>query len=176
LLVLEPVDLQDRLIAAGYRSLLAVHTSARDQAIGLHFWSKQPNAFGSADFPIARRVADHVALAVGDPEASARWYKDVLGFERKHADVWGSAPAFVSAGGTGLALFKVEGSPKPPPGRDVLTMRHVAFRVDGANFERAQQLLKERGLDVELQDHVVSRSIYFKDPDGHEIEITTYET
>ena len=64
LLVLEPVDLQDRLIAAGYRSLLAVHTSARDQAIGLHFWSKQPNAFGSGDFQVARRVADHVALAV----------------------------------------------------------------------------------------------------------------
>jgi len=64
LLVLEPADLQDRLIAAGYRSLLAVHTSARDQAIGLHFWSKQPNAFGAGDFPIARRVADHVALAV----------------------------------------------------------------------------------------------------------------
>jgi len=64
LLVLEPADLQDRLIAAGYRSLLAVHTSARDQAIGLHFWSKRPNAYSSKDFPVARRVADHVALAV----------------------------------------------------------------------------------------------------------------
>jgi transcriptional regulator with GAF, ATPase, and Fis domain len=64
LLVLEPDDLQARLVAAGYRSLLAVHTSARDQAIGLNFWSKRPNAFGSRDFPVARRVADHVALAV----------------------------------------------------------------------------------------------------------------
>jgi transcriptional regulator with GAF, ATPase, and Fis domain len=64
LLVVEPADLQDRLVAAGYRSLLAVHTSARDQAIGLNFWSKRPNAFSSGDFAVARRVADHVALAV----------------------------------------------------------------------------------------------------------------
>jgi transcriptional regulator with GAF, ATPase, and Fis domain len=64
LLVVEPADLQERLVAAGYRSLLAVHTSARDQAIGVTFWSKQPKAFGVRDFPVARRVADHVALAV----------------------------------------------------------------------------------------------------------------
>jgi transcriptional regulator with GAF, ATPase, and Fis domain len=64
LLVVEPADLQDRLVAAGYRSLLAVHTSARDQEIGINFWSKRPQAFGVRDFPIARRVADHVALAV----------------------------------------------------------------------------------------------------------------
>ena len=119
---------------------------------------------------------DHVALAVRDPEAAARWYQDVLGLERKHADVWGSVPAFVTSGGSGLALFKVEGSAKPRPGRDVLTMRHVAFRVDRANFAKAQEVLKARGFDVEFQDHVVSRSIYFRDPDGHEIEITTYET
>ena len=117
---------------------------------------------------------DHVALAVRDPEAAARWYKDVLGLERKHADVWGSLPAFVTSGGSGLALFKVEGPPKPPPGRDVLTMRHVAFQVDGANFAKAREALTARGIDVEFQDHVVSRSIYFRDPDGHEIEITTY--
>jgi transcriptional regulator with GAF, ATPase, and Fis domain len=64
LLVVEPADLQDRLVAAGYRSLLAVHTAARDQAIGLNFWSKRPHAFSARDFPVARRVADHVALAV----------------------------------------------------------------------------------------------------------------
>ena len=62
--VAEPADLQDRAVAAGYRSFLAVNTSARDQSIGLEFWSKQPHAFSAADVPIARRIADHVALAV----------------------------------------------------------------------------------------------------------------
>jgi transcriptional regulator with PAS, ATPase and Fis domain len=62
--VAEPVDLQERVLAAGYRSFLAVNTSARDQVMGLEFWSKRPHAFSAEDVPIARRIADHVALAV----------------------------------------------------------------------------------------------------------------
>jgi transcriptional regulator with GAF, ATPase, and Fis domain len=62
--VVEPADLPDRMVAAGYRSFLAVNTSARDQEMGLEFWSRQPHAFNAADVPIARRIADHVALAV----------------------------------------------------------------------------------------------------------------
>jgi transcriptional regulator with GAF, ATPase, and Fis domain len=62
--VVEPVDLQQRIVAAGYRSLLTVLTRAGDQEMGLGFWSKRPNAFGPADVPVARRIADHVALAV----------------------------------------------------------------------------------------------------------------
>jgi transcriptional regulator with GAF, ATPase, and Fis domain len=62
--VAEPADLHDRILEAGYRSLLTVHTSARDQVMGLQFWSKQPTAFRVEDVPIARRIADHVALAV----------------------------------------------------------------------------------------------------------------
>jgi transcriptional regulator with PAS, ATPase and Fis domain len=62
--IAEPADLQDRLVAAGYRSFLAVNASARDQELGVEFWSKQTNAFTVEDVPIARRIADHVALAV----------------------------------------------------------------------------------------------------------------
>ena len=62
--IVEPADLQQRLVAAGYRSFLAVMARARDQEMGLGFWSKRPHAFGSDDVPVARRIADHVALAV----------------------------------------------------------------------------------------------------------------
>jgi transcriptional regulator with GAF, ATPase, and Fis domain len=62
--VVEPADLRERIIAAGYRSFLAVLTRARDQEMGLGFWSKRPGAFGTGDVPVARRIADHVALAV----------------------------------------------------------------------------------------------------------------
>jgi transcriptional regulator with GAF, ATPase, and Fis domain len=62
--IAEPADLHDRVVAAGYRSFLAVNTSARDQSMGLEFWSKRPHAFSVEDVPIARRIADHVALAV----------------------------------------------------------------------------------------------------------------
>jgi transcriptional regulator with PAS, ATPase and Fis domain len=49
---------------AGYRAALAVYTRARDQAMALGFWSKRPRAFDRRDVPMARRIADHVALAV----------------------------------------------------------------------------------------------------------------
>src|SRR6266853_149795 len=64
LTVVEPADLQARLVEAGYRSWLSVHTSVRDQEMGVSFWSKRVAAFSAKDFPVARRVADHVALAV----------------------------------------------------------------------------------------------------------------
>lgn len=119
---------------------------------------------------------DHVALAVRDVGASVRWYTTVLGLERMYQDAWGDYPAVVGAGGTALALFPVEGSrPGPPPGRDVIAMRHVAFRADAANFAAAQRALSDAGVAFTSQDHGISQSIYFRDPDGHEIEITTYE-
>src|SRR5207248_10873440 len=62
--IVEPADLQERLLAAGYRSFLVVLARARQQAMGLGFWSKRPNAFSRRDLPVARRIADHVALAV----------------------------------------------------------------------------------------------------------------
>ena len=119
---------------------------------------------------------DHVALAVRDVVASAKWYEEVLGLERMYEEAWGDYPAVVGKGSTGIALFPVGSEdPKPRPGRGVLAMRHVAFRVDRANFDRARTDLGSRGIELEFQDHGVSHSMYFADPDGHELEITTYD-
>jgi two-component system response regulator FlrC len=62
--IVEPPDLRERVVAAGYRSFLVVLTRARQQDMGLGFWSKRPGAFARSDVPVARRIADHVALAV----------------------------------------------------------------------------------------------------------------
>ena len=119
---------------------------------------------------------DHVALAVRDVERSIRWYGDLLGLERRFADVWGDVPAFISAGTTSIALFPVrDGAAKPPPGRDSIAMLHLAFRVDAAGFAHAKEELTRRGIAWEFSDHEVSHSIYFDDPDGHHLEITTYD-
>ena len=78
---------------------------------------------------------DHVALAVRDVPASVRWYCQVLGLERLHQEEWGDFPAMVGIGGTMLALFPVRGDdPKPPPDKDVLAMRHVAFRANADDW------------------------------------------
>lgn len=119
---------------------------------------------------------DHVAITVRDVERSVLWYSDVLGLTRMHEDVWGNFPAIVGVGGTSLALFPVRSAdPAGPPGPDTICARHIAFRTDRENFERAQQVLAARGIEFTFQDHQIAHSVYIHDPDGHQIEITTYD-
>jgi catechol 2,3-dioxygenase-like lactoylglutathione lyase family enzyme len=112
---------------------------------------------------------DHVALAVGDQKASIAWYLDVLGLNRQFEAEWGDTPAVVASEEGGLALFKA------PPGDAGPVVRHVAFRVDRENFEAAQADLERRGISFEFSDHGAAHSIYFLDPDGLRLELTTYE-
>ena len=119
---------------------------------------------------------DHVAIAVKDVVASAVWYQEMFGLERRFVDVWGDEPpVMVCAGETCVALFPTEGGPTPPPGRDAVAMRHLAFVIDRANFESAREAFEERGTEYQFADHEVCHSFYISDPDGHRIELTTYE-
>ena len=117
---------------------------------------------------------DHVAIAVSDLDDATTWYQEVLGLERRLAEVW-DEPRMLCAGETCVALFAAEGHPKPPPGRDTIAMRHLAFRTDREGFEAAQRELGARGIEFEFEDHGIWHSIYLHDPDGHGVEVTTYE-
>jgi catechol 2,3-dioxygenase-like lactoylglutathione lyase family enzyme len=116
---------------------------------------------------------DHVALSVRDVERAAQWYIDVLGFERLHEGVWDGIPIFIGKGTTALALFPAKPGAKSTPSE--IRMLHLAMRANRKNFLAAQEELKQRGIKFEFEDHEISHSIYFRDPDGHALEITTYE-
>jgi catechol 2,3-dioxygenase-like lactoylglutathione lyase family enzyme len=128
---------------------------------------------------------DHVAIAVRDVERSAKWYIDILGFEQRNQGMWNGIPTFIGKGTTAIALFPARDDSKsvacakndPPIGRirPVANMLHLAFRADRKNFLAARDELKRRGIKFAFQDHEISHSIYFRDPDDHELEITTYE-
>ena len=119
---------------------------------------------------------DHIALAVSDTERSARWYVEVLGFKRKHDDVWNGRPIFLAKGKTGIALFQAHNdAPLVSSKSDHIGMTHFAFHASEAEFLNAQRDLKSRGINFEFSDHKISHSIYFLDPDGIRLEITTYE-
>jgi catechol 2,3-dioxygenase-like lactoylglutathione lyase family enzyme len=119
---------------------------------------------------------DHVAMSVRDVERSAQWYIEVLGFEHRHKGAWDGVPTFIGKGTTAIALFPTRSDPKSTsPSRAGIRMLHLAFRSDRENFLAAQREFKERGIKFEFQDHELSHSIYFRDPDGHELEITTYD-
>jgi catechol 2,3-dioxygenase-like lactoylglutathione lyase family enzyme len=127
---------------------------------------------------------DHVAMSVRDPERSAEWYIEVLGFKRLYDGMWDGVPIFIGKGTTALALFPVRerassaeaaAAKSTASGPADLRLLHLAMRANRKNFVAAQKELKERGIKFEFQDHEISHSIYFRDPDGHQLEITTYE-
>ena len=129
---------------------------------------------------------DHVEMFVPDRHEAADWYGRVLGlrivpgFEHWAADRRGPLMISSDNGSTKLALF--EGLPQGS--RQPSGFQLVAFRVDAAGFVRFLELLP----DLKLLDHrgrvVTSRlavdhdrafSIYFCDPYGHRLEVTTYD-
>lgn len=120
---------------------------------------------------------DHVALGVADIERTARWYIEVLGFEHRHKGMWDGVPIFIGKGTTAVALFPASDDARPPSSRaDHIGMLHLAFRASRADFAAAQRELTARGIAFSFQDHEISQSIYFDDPDGNQLEITTYES
>jgi len=115
---------------------------------------------------------DHVAISVRDVEKAAQWYTEVLGFQQLHQGMWNGVPTFIGKGTTALALFPAKSD---EPARGGIRMLHLAFRASRKNFLAAQEELKQRGIKFEFEDHEISHSIYFHDPDGHILEITTNE-
>jgi catechol 2,3-dioxygenase-like lactoylglutathione lyase family enzyme len=119
---------------------------------------------------------DHVAMSVRDVERAAQWYIDVLGFERRFEGMWEDIPVFIGKGTTSIALFPAQSiATSTADQRGGVRMLHLAFGASKKNFLAAQEELKQRGIQFEFQDHEISHSIYFSDPDGHKLEITTYD-
>ena len=85
---------------------------------------------------------------------------------------WGDVPVMLVADGTGVALFRAR---QGEDGNPAVRILHIGFRVDRSSFEAARAELEGRGIEVSFQDHVVAHSLYFSDPDGHQLELTTYE-
>jgi len=129
---------------------------------------------------------DHVELFVPDRYEAARWYERVLGLRVvAEFEMWaaGSGPLMVSSdeGSTKLALF--EGQPDISAGRNS-GFHRVAFRVGADGFLAFLDRLPDlrlsdaRARDVtaaSVVDHQKAYSIYFVDPYGHLLEVTTYE-
>ncbi|HEX8177809.1 MAG TPA: VOC family protein [Pyrinomonadaceae bacterium] len=119
---------------------------------------------------------DHVALLVTDLERSVEWYTRVLGLKRHYAEAW-DIPVVLYAGTTGIALFPATSKEQKLPAipRHAIVMQHFAFRVSRSDFEEARRDFQHREIKYEIQDHDVAHSIYIYDPDGYEVELTTYD-
>jgi transcriptional regulator with PAS, ATPase and Fis domain len=60
----------ERLVGAGYRSVLGVSTRAPEPLVRVAFWSKRPLAFNRSHVPLARRIAYHLGLRASRREVA----------------------------------------------------------------------------------------------------------
>ena len=103
----------------------------------------------------------HLAFRTADLARLERFYVDVLGLavsRRTERSVW------LDAGGTILMLERADaGEPAVPPG----TMELVAFAATAARRDG----LTAAGVPIEGR---TAYSLYFRDPDGRRIGISSY--
>lgn len=116
---------------------------------------------------------DHLALRCASPEATKAWYVSTLGFEHVYPGQWSGSPIVLRLGSTYITLFpQKENAPVAANGQ----AWHLALRATTyADFRSAQTELQARGISFQFQDHQIAHSIYFHDPDGFILEITTYD-
>jgi catechol-2,3-dioxygenase len=76
--------------------------------------------------------------------------------------------------GACVALFQAQSGTVGRAGESV-GLRHVAFMVGKEDLERAQARLRESAVEYRFEDHGNAHSVYFQDPDGNVLELTTYE-
>jgi len=114
---------------------------------------------------------DHVSLNVSDRPRSIAWYRDVLGLDQRNEPTEDAEPVFMGEFGACIALFQAQTAALDRPYESV-GLRHVALTV--TSLEQAQGRLREQGVDFRFEDHGNAHSVYFRDPDGHAIELTVY--
>jgi catechol 2,3-dioxygenase-like lactoylglutathione lyase family enzyme len=107
-----------------------------------------------------------VAIKVRDLSTAEAFYREVLGLQfglRDQRRNW----LFLRIGSSaGMVVLQEDRSEWP--------RQHFAFAVKDSELERAAALLKEKGISIEgpvFHDWMPGRSVYFADPDGHDLEL-----
>ena len=116
----------------------------------------------------------HVVLKVADIERSERFYNGLLGMPVcARLDEQGMKMTFFSLGNHhDLAIAEVSGT-EAGAGDQAVGMHHVAFCI-GQSIDQlvdAKSQLEGAGITLDPEDHDVTKSLYFDDPDGNNVEV-----
>lgn len=117
----------------------------------------------------------HVVLGVRDPQRSIKFYTEALGMELVNF-FDEMQMAFFSFGERDHDIAVIKVPDDQPVGSSGLS--HTALEIEGGQ-EQLRELyesLKSYGAKVEFTaDHILTKSVYFFDPDGNRLEIFSQE-
>jgi glyoxylase I family protein len=124
------------------------------------------------------RGVHHLALICRDPETTIRFYQDLLGFPLvglfENRDYPGSTHFFFDIGNDNLlAFFDFPGLGLGPSVEAIGGVQHIALSVTPESFEAAKQTLEAEDIEYLGPDRGVNDSMYIRDPDGIQIELTS---
>jgi catechol 2,3-dioxygenase len=116
----------------------------------------------------------HVVIKVRDVERSKQFFTDVMGLKLM-MELPKLKMAFFASNGRDhheIACIQV-GADADRQHAKQIGLLHIAFRLDDEeHLKRAYKELKEKDVPIDFTvDHGITKSIYFRDPDGHQLEV-----
>jgi catechol 2,3-dioxygenase len=118
------------------------------------------------------RSLGHVVIKVRNQQRAEAFYNGLLGIPIAARYPQMSATFFTLGNHHDFAVVAVGEDAAAPPEK-APGLLHVAFKIGDSIEElvEARAKLEAAGLAVQARNHVVSKSIYFNDPDGNCIEL-----
>jgi catechol 2,3-dioxygenase len=117
----------------------------------------------------------HVVLGVRDPARSVKFYTEVLGMELVNV-LDEMQMAFLSFGERDHDIAVIKVPDEQPVGSSGLA--HTALEIEGGEEQLRELYERLKRSDIRAEftaDHVLTKSVYFFDPDGNRIEIFSQE-
>ncbi len=132
--------------------------------------------------PAAERAATpgrgihHVALICSDPERTIDFYQGLLGFPLvelvENRDYPGSSHFFFDLGNsTLLGFFDFPGLDLAPAAEAIGGVQHIAISVPPDRHAELRRTLDAGGIAYGGPDQGIPESLYFRDPDGIQVEL-----
>jgi glyoxylase I family protein len=126
--------------------------------------------------PTSGRGIHHAALICSDVERTIEFYQDFLGFPLvelvENRDYPGSSHFFFDLGNsTLLGFFDFPGLGLGPAVEAIGSVQHIAISVEPERHAQLRAKLDEAGIAYGGPEQGIPESLYFRDPDGIQIEL-----
>ena len=110
---------------------------------------------------------DHLNLTVKNLKNTTEFYKNIFGLEEKERGVWNGVDWKIIGKKWSIYLCLYEGKKELKESR----LSHIGFNI--SNYQNFKNNLIARKIKFEEISYPRSQSLYVKDPDGLEVEVSS---